>query len=146
MVDGNKMNKDNVRELVEKFTESLIEIITEDSKGLEEKSKPNIFENSLYWVWDHKIKPELPPFRSTSPSYGVEDLLKTWNNCEVVYPQWIDVPDDLREEPDIKGSIVVELQDGDQLLRDSVSQLGWDNSVIPSERTKRICILESQEG
>jgi hypothetical protein len=106
-----------------------------------------------YFVYDDNDRLEgvqkrkLHSFRNGGVFYGLlsdGDRGVEWQHHEIAYPQWIDIPDDLMEDPKIKGQFIIELKTGGILLVQEVNKLAWNINPMEGSRIKRICILEKQ--
>ena len=105
-----------------------------------------------YEVWDSSGRPTNP---SVSMLARVDDdgglrfgnpdgsCDFTWRNHKLVFPQWIDIPDEMMEEPEIKGRYLIELENG-EINKEWQCNPMWSHFAGDPGRIKRICILEEQ--
>ena len=145
------MNKDKLQEKADAMQKELDALKAEINKpeGIDIFKQKGV----EYFVYDDNDRLEgvqkrkLHSFRNDGVFYGLlsdGNIGVDWQHHEIAYPQWIDIPDDMMEDPGIKGEYLVELNNGNVAFSEGVAKLSWDVRPSYSNRIKRICILEKQ--
>jgi hypothetical protein len=106
---------------------------------------------TLYEVWDGH-KPDAPLIRRLHGFNEKGDFKRLldegasgigWEHYKLHTPQWINIPDDMIDKPNIKGNIVIERLDHMEI--GTVDFFVWNYNEKSNYRIKRICVLEEQD-